>query len=267
MNSWDQRNVRQASKLASTTTADVACNTSQTHTDTDPTTWAQHTTRATSAYALHSYQLPHQVYEVHPQQQPPPHYPPMRQYREQFHQHALGAPAPPPNLIPLHPQQQFSVQVPPIPMYHDQRSFSAVYPQNSMEYPPPASNMSLQKLPLPLPRPIALPRPKQSLISNTSGGSFSGATSVSTSTSTSSENGAHSIEHRSRAQYNLWTREDDELLLYLKDECHLGWNKISRHFNFRTASGCQFRWRRLIGVDKTIRKDNKKENSLKMLLN
>lgn len=67
-------------------------------------------------------------------------------------------------------------------------------------------------------------------------------------------------------QYSLWSTDDDRLLRHLKEEKHLGWREIAMHFNSRTASGCQFRWRRLMGLEKD-RKRRKKVSSLKKLLN
>lgn len=56
--------------------------------------------------------------------------------------------------------------------------------------------------------------------------------------------------------------EDDTLLKYLKEVRHLGWREISLHFKNRTANGCQFRWRRISALAKTIKGKDSEEGEV-----
>ncbi|KAG7694360.1 hypothetical protein KL930_004163 [Ogataea haglerorum] len=47
---------------------------------------------------------------------------------------------------------------------------------------------------------------------------------------------------------SLWSVQDDQLLLFLKDNRNYGWKRISTYFRGRTSNACQFRWRRLKGT-------------------
>ena len=48
-----------------------------------------------------------------------------------------------------------------------------------------------------------------------------------------------------------WSKQEDRLLLRLKDIEKMNWVQISNYFPGRTTNGCQFRWRRLTGRAKS----------------
>ncbi|ODV61792.1 SANT/Myb-like DNA-binding domain-containing protein ASCRUDRAFT_7276 [Ascoidea rubescens DSM 1968] len=77
-------------------------------------------------------------------------------------------------------------------------------------------------------------------------------------------------------QASAWSHADDKLLRYLKEEKKLGWRAVATYFPRRTPNACQFRWRRLVSGNASLKNSiNSKQKlasksvktSIKSLLN